>query len=465
MSNQREKRGFKVPHTLVIIAMIMVLVAIATYLVPGGAYERFISDSNRELIVDGSFAYVDSTPQGIFSVLQAPIDGIVAAAQIIAFLFIVGGAFSIITATNAIDSGIKKAVVRLKGAQVLIIPIIMFLFSLGGAVFGMVEESIPFVAMLVPLTIALGYDSLIAMGISYFGCVIGFAAAMLNPFNVGVAQEIAGLEYLSGASFRTISWLIFTLIGILFMMRYAKKIKANPELSPMYELDQVHRDASVKNDENDEFTLRQKIVLSGIVVAMGVIVWGVTTQGYYIGEIGAVFLALGILSGIIGGLTGDEIATAFIAGAKDMIGAAIMVGFSRGIVIIATNGQIIDTILYVLSGLLVGVPTVLAGYLMLVIQILINFFVNSGSGQAALTMPILAPLGDLIDISRQTVVLIFQFGDGFSNAVFPTSATLVACLGAARVPYSKWVKWILPLQGIIFVACLIFITISMNMNW
>lgn len=466
MSRFRNEDGsIRVPHTLVIISIILVLVAIATYLVPGGIYERYISDTGRELIADGSFQYIDSSPQGVFSVLQSPIDGMVAAAQIIAFLFVVSGAFSIVAATRAIDSGIKRAVIRLKGAAILIIPIIMFMFSLGGAVFGMVEESIPFVAILVPLTIALGYDSLVAMGISYFGCVVGFTTAMFNPFNVGVAQEIAGLDYLSGAGFRTIVWLTATFIGITFIMLYGRKIKKNPELSPMYEIDQVHREESNNSELTDDFTGRQKLVLLGLAIAMTTIIWGVTTQGYYLSEIAAIFLALGLVSGILGGLSGDDMATAFIAGAKDMIGAAVMVGFSRGIVILATNGQIIDTILFTLSNLLVGVPSLIASYLMLIVQTVINFFVGSGSGQAALTMPIIAPLGDIIGISRQTSVFIFQLGDGFSNAIYPTGATLIACLGAARIPYTKWLKWIMPLQAIFFVMSLVFITIAMNMSW
>ncbi len=384
MSRFRNEDGtIRVPHTLVIISTILVLVAIATYLVPGGEYVRYTSETGRELIEDGSFQYIENTPQGIFALLQSPISGIVAAAQIIAFLFVVGGAFNIITATNAIDSGIKKAVVRLKGAQVLIIPIIMFLFSLGGAVFGMIEESIPFVAILVPLTIALGYDSLVAVGISYFGCVIGFTTAMMNPFNVGVAQEIAGIDYLSGSGFRTIMWLTCTAIGIAFMMLYARKIKANPEASIMYEIDQAQREAAQNSDQNPEFTLAHKIIIAGIGVAMAFIIWGVIVEGYYIGEIGAIFLALGLLSGFVGGLTTDEMANAFVAGAKDMVGAAVMVGVARGIIIIATDGQIIDTILFGLSGALVGIPTLIASYLMLVVQTIINFFVGSGSGQAA----------------------------------------------------------------------------------
>lgn len=463
---KNEDGTIRVPHTLVIIAAILLLVAIATYVVPGGIYERFISESGRELVVDGSFEYIKNVPQSIFDVLQSPIDGIQEASQIIAFLFIVGGAFNIITKTKAIDNGIKRAVHVFRGCEIWIIPLIMFLFSLGGAVFGMIEESIPFVAILVPLTLALGYDSIVAVAISFFGCVVGLSTAMMNPFSLGLALEIAGLEFLSGSGYRTIVWFVMTLISILFVMWYAQRIKKNPKLSPMYELDQVRRDKELEIcKENEIFSYRHKIILLSILFSLGFIVYGVIEHGFYINEIAAIFLGMGLFSGLLGGLSFDEISNALIEGAKDMIGPALMVGFSRGIVIVATNGQIIDTILFVLSNLLITLPTVIAAYLMLIIQTFINFFVGSGTGQAALTMPIMAPLGDLIDISRQTTVLIYQLGDGLSNAIYPTSATLIACIGAAKIPYSKWLKWMMPLQGILLIASLFFITIALNIGW
>ena len=220
-----------------------------------------------------------------------------------------------------------------------------------------------------------------------------------------------------------------------------------------------------RKDKKGDFTLSHKIILLAFAIAIGVIVWGVLEKGFWIPEIAAVFLAVGVISGILGKLSPDEMANAFIEGAKEMIGPAIMIGFARGIIVIAENANIIDTILYNLSSAIGSLPSLLAAYVMYPIQMFINFFINSGSGQAALTMPILAPLGDLVGISRQLTVLIYQLGDGFSNAMFPTSGVLIACLGIAGVPYGKWLKWIIPLQIILFALSIGFITIASLIGW
>lgn len=463
---KKSENGIKIPHTLVIIAAIIMLVSIATYFVPGGAYETAVNEAGKTIVVDGSFKYVESQPQNLFKVLQAPIQGMVDGAEIIAFLFAIGGAFNLIAATKAIDFGIIRIVNLFRGKEILLIPIITFTFSLGGAIFGMSEEAVAFITILAPLTLALGYDSIVAVAITYLACVLGFSSAMLNPFTVGIAQSIAGIPMFSGIEFRSVVWFITTVVGTLFIMIYAMKVKKNPTISPVYESDQIKRkDLQKLEDKPGDFTISHKIILSTLALSIGVIIWGVLTQGFWISEIAAVFLAVGLISGIIGKLSADEMATAFIEGAKGMIGPAVMIGFARGIMIVAENASIIDTILYNLSNLLGNLPSLLAAYLMFPIQMFINFFVNSGSGQAALTMPILAPLGDLVGISRQLTVLIYQLGDGFSNAMFPTSGVLIACLGVAGVPYTKWLKWIIPLQIILFILGIVFITIASSIGW
>ena len=466
MCKCERKKQFKVPHTLVIVTAILVLVAIATWIIPAGTYERVVNDLGNTVVVNDSFSYVESTPQGLFSLLQAPIHGIVGAAEIIAFLFIVSGSIAIITKTRAIDAGITNAVKSFKGKELLMIPVIMGLFSLGGAVFGMTEEAIPFIAMLIPLCLALGYDSIMAMALSYMGCIVGFATAMLNPFSVGIAQSIAQVPAGTGVGFRTVIWLVTTIVSTLYLMWYGRRIKKNPTLSPAYEIDQARRqDMDAMESEQLEFTMRHKVILASILVCLGIIIVGVLKFGFVIPEISAVFLATGIVCGIIGRLSFDDMATAFIHGAKDMISAAVVVGFARAIVIIAQDGQIIDTILYNLSNVIGQLPSLVAGYVMFFVQMFINFFISSGSGQAALTMPIMAPLGELVGITPQTSILIFQFGDGFSNAIFPTSAVLMACLGVSGIPWSKWMKWIWPLQLIFGALAIIFITIAILMGW
>lgn len=470
MLNLRKNKArggeFKVPHTLVIISFILIVVAVATWVFPAGTYERIVNDLGRTVVVDGSFTYVDQTPQGIFSLLQAPLKGIEGASEIIAFLFVVSGAISIITKTRAIDAGITNAVKSFKGKEMLMIPVIMGLFSLGGAVFGMTEEAIPFIAMLIPLCLALGYDSIMAMAISYVGCIVGFATAMINPFSVGVAQSIANVQAGSGVGFRTVIWVVTTIVAAAFLMWYGRRIKRNPELSPVYEIDQVRREELKEaEDEHLPFTFKHKTILGLIVLCLLGIIVGVLKFEFGIPQIAALFLATGIVSGLIGRLSLDDMATSFVSGAKDMIGAAIVVGFARGIVILAQDGQIIDTLLYQLSSFIGQLPSLVAGYVMFFVQMFINFFISSGSGQAALTMPIMAPLGELVGITPQTSILIFQFGDGFSNAIFPTSAVLMACLGVAGIPWSKWIKWIWPLQVIFALIAIIFITIAILMGW
>ena len=465
VQQSEERREFKVPHTLVIISFILAIVAVATWFFPAGSYDRVVNDLGRTVVVDGSFQYIEQSPQGLFALLQAPLEGIMAASEIIAFLFIVSGAIAIITKTRAIDAGITNAVKSFKGKEVLMIPIIMGLFSLGGAVFGMTEEAIPFVAMLIPLCLALGYDSIMAMGITYVGCIVGFATAMINPFSVGVAQSIANVPAGTGVGFRTLIWAVTTVAATLFLMWYGRRIKRNPELSPVYEIDQARRDSQELENDEVTFTGRHKLILLSIVVCLIGIIVGVLKFGFAIPEISALFLALGVVAGLIGKLSLDEMATSFVNGAKDMIGAAIVVGFARGIVILAQDGQIIDTLLYQLSNFIGQLPSLIAGYVMFFVQMFINFFISSGSGQAALTMPIMAPLGELVGITPQTSILIFQFGDGFSNAMFPTSGVLMACLGVAGIPWSKWIKWILPLQLIFAAIALIFITIAITIGW
>ena len=466
LKEKSKKQKMQMPHTLVIIAVIIAIVAVATYIIPGGAYETTVNESGKTVVVNGTFKYIQSQPQNIFNVLQAPIQGIVEGAEIIAFLFIVGGAFNVISKTKAIDFGILRIVEIFKGKEILVLPILIFMFSLGGATFGMSEESVAFIAILLPLILALGYDSIVAMCVTYLACNLGFSSAMLNPFTVGIAQSIAGIQLYSGVEFRTLVWFVSTLVGCGFVMFYAMKIKKNPELSPMFEHDQVKREKLKSTEsEHTEFTLRHKIIIAALFTSIALVVYGVLKLEFWIPQIAAVFLGLGIISGLVGKLAPNEIAEAFTDGAKDMIGAAIMIGLAKSVMIIAQNANIIDTILFNLANVVGQLPSLIASYIMFVIQMFINFFVSSGSGQAALTMPILAPLGDLVGISRQLSVLIYQLGDGFSNAMFPTSGVLIACLGMAGVPYGKWLKWILPLQAILFMTAIAFITIASLIGW
>ena len=461
MNKTKEKRGFAVPHTFVIIFSILIFITILTWIIPGGEYDRVVNDQGRTVVLANSFKYVESNPQGIFDLLMAPLRGFIEKADVAGFILIVGGAFGIIQSTNAINEGIMKVVKALKGKEILIIPIVVILFSVGGAIIGMAEETIPFAAIFVPLAIALGYDSITGMAMVFLGATIGFSSAMLNPFTVGIAKGIAETPIRAGMAYRTVVWLIFTAITVLYLIYYANKVKKNPESSIMYDLDKKRREEAMLGGNSEahmEFSLRHKLILSVLFLGLGLVIFGVLKYEWYINEIAAVFLGLGIIAGLIGKMSANEITDNFIAGAKDLIGAAMVVGLANAIVILCIDGGIMDTILYSLARAIEPLPHLLSGYVMLVVQSIINFFVGSGTGQAALTIPIMTPLGELVGISRETTILIYQFGNGFTDLIIPTSGTLIATLGITRIPFDRWARWIIKFLIALFILQLILIT-------
>lgn len=454
MSEQKKKFRLKVPNTYLLIFSLLVLIAVLTWIIPGGKYERTIMNG-REVVVPNSFKYVDSHPQGIFDLFISPLKGFVEAALIIGFVLIVGGAFNVLAKTDAINSLINKLAKAYKTSKLLqnlFIPVLMLLFSLGGATFGMNEEIIPFVLIIVPICLALGYDSIVGVSIPLIGAHIGFASAFLNPFNVGIAQGIAEVPLFSGIGYRVICWAISTIVAILFLLWYVRKLKNNPQISPMYEEDEARRknehfDVIYNNDNH--FSIRHKAVLITFVLSLLLLVIGVIELKWYIEEIAAMFFVMGIVVGIIGGLKSDELIKAFVDGAKDLVGTALIIALARATLVLSRDANIIDTILYGLSPYIESSSPVFASQKMFIVQSIINFFVHSGTGQAALTMPIMAPLSDLVGVTRQTAILAFQLGE-YTNIIIPTSAVTMGALSMARVPWDKWAKWVLPLMIILF---------------
>ena len=457
------------PNTYFIISSIIVIVAILSWFIPAGEYDRQLIDG-KNVVVNNSFHYVESNPQSIPDVFMAPIKGFVEAALIIGFVLFVGGIFGILQKTQAVDSVIKsiaKAHHKSKVVKKMLIPIFMIIFSLGGAAFGMSEEIIPFILIFVPMALALGYDSITGVAIPFVGAGVGFAGAFLNPFTIGIAQGIADVPLFSRMEYRLIVWVIVTLIAILFVSRYAKKIKANPELSITYKKDSEKREHLNLDDiiNFNGMDLRHKVVMAAFITGLVVLAWGVLNYGWFIEELAAVFMITGLVIAFVGRLTIEETSNAFVNGAKDLVGTALIIAFARGILIVSVEGRIIDTILYSLSSVVNEFHPILASQTMFVVQSFMNFFVPSGSGQAALTMPIMAPLGDLVGVSRQTTVLAFQFGDGFTNMIIPTSAVTMGVLALADIPWQKWAKWILPLQIILLLIGLLLLIPPFFMNW
>lgn len=472
---------FKVPNTYVIIFTVLLVCAVATWFVPGGE------------------------PQ-TWQVFSALYEGFSQQAGIIAFVLIIGGAFWVVNSTKAVDNGIMKFIGRIRhleryglirnlGVGNIVITLVMLLFGLFGAVFGMSEETIAFVAVVIPLARMLGYDDITGVCMVYLAAHVGFAGAMLNPFTIGIAQDMSGLPLFSGIEYRIICWLVLMAVAIAFVLWYASTVR-----KPVAVMSEDAVLAEDKNDSDEKGSgLRAWVTFAVILVSLvlfsvfygsectikigqgsfsapwlmwvltfmfaAVSVWtlvnstkmfilnmlmftivfmvvGVMGYGWYLPEICALFMALAVASGFAADYSADDIAKEFIAGAKDIFSAALIIGFAAGIIVILKNGQVIDVMLNSMASALDGSGKVGALGTMYGIQTFINLFIPSASAKAAVTMPIMAPFSDLIDVSRQATVLAFQFGDGFTNMITPCSGVLMAVLSVAKIPYEKWFRFI-----------------------
>jgi len=433
----------KIPHTYVLLISLTVLAAILTWVVPAGRYERAV-DRGRTLIDPASFHAVQAQPAGIFEVLLAFPKALVEVADIIFYIFIIGGTFGVLNRTGLIQGGIQALVKRIGGRQALIVPVLTLVFAVGGGTIGIAEETLVFLPALLLLARSLGYDSLTAGGIALVGANAGFAAAFMNPFTVGVAQGIVGLPLFSGIGFRVVLWTVMTTVTIIFLSRYAARVKANPGISLMREFD-LKRETKASGDEDILFTRRHVAVLVVTVAALIVLVLGAIRWHWGLLQLSGLFFGLAIVAGPIGGLSLDDTARSFIQGAQDMTYAGLVVGLARGALVILRDANVIDSMTHAMAAVVgrwSSSISVIGIYLM---QNLLHFIVPSGSGQAAVSMPILAPLGDLVGITRQTNVLAYQLGNGLTNVFIPTQGYFMAALGILKIPWEKWVRWLLPL--------------------
>ncbi|MDI4632000.1 YfcC family protein [Pelomonas sp. V22] len=458
----------KFPNTFVLLFGLLALIALSTWFVPGGQYDTQMLNG-RKVIDPNSFRYIASNPQGPVELLIAPIKGFVEAALIIGFVLIVGGVFNVLHKTQAIDSLIKsvaKAHTRSAFVRAATIPAFVTLFSLGGASFGMAEEAIPFVLIFIPLALALKYDTVVGISIPFVGSQVGFATAFLNPFNVGVAQGIAGVPLFSGIGFRLICWFVATTVTIAFLMWYAARIKRQPTLSPTYEMD-LEKRRTLNLAEFDNFagmTLTHKLVLFLFAGSLGVMILGVVKFGWDIDKIAALFLVMAIGVGVVARLSADDWVNAFLQGARDLVGTALVIALAKATVVVMRDAHIVDTMLHALVPYVQSESPTFSAQKMFLIQSVINFFIHSGTGQAALTMPIMGPLADLVGVSRQTAILAFQFGE-LTTPMIPTSGITVGVLALAGIPWTKWARWMLPLQGLYLVMALALLAIPHLIGW
>jgi uncharacterized ion transporter superfamily protein YfcC len=445
------------PDAITIIVCIMVVFTLLTWIIPAGEY-IYTEMNGRQVVIANSFHLVDSSPQGLFDLLTAPIKGFVSAAQVIGFCFLVGGAFGILNRTGAINAGLHNVILYSKDnrqSRKWILASLMVVFSVCGATFGMSESVLVFIMITIPLALALGYDSIVGISISFLAAGVGFAGAVTNPFTIGIAQGIAEIPLFSGWEYRLFIWVVLTTIAVVYVLVYASRIEKNPERSSVYEIDRAREVVTEASDSDTNFSLKRKAIVALLFIALALVVFGSNRWNWYINEISALFLALGIASSIIFRLAISETTKAFMSGAKDMLMAGIVIGLAKGLLIIATDGKIIGTMLNYMVSLTDSFGKVISVQLMFVFQSVLNFFIPSGSGQAALTMPLMSPLSDLIGVSRQTAVLCFQMGDGLNNMIIPTSGVTMGVLSIANIPYSKWIKWLFPLFLILFIVALL----------
>ncbi|MCJ7565642.1 MAG: hypothetical protein MUP52_13780 [Candidatus Aminicenantes bacterium] len=467
----KKKPAFKLPHTLVLIYILVIAVYVLSLLVPSGEYQRAektVQGQTRLVTMPGTYHNLDKKSLGPEWLLIAPIRGFQDGALIIFLIFIFGGVFSILGKTGAIESGIQRLAQffsRNPKSKKFVIPVLMVVFSLAGGIYGMAEESIPFVLIFIPLAISLGYDSIVGVAIPFLGSAVGFAAAFFNPFTVGIAQGLSDLPLYSGLPYRLILWAIGTVFAIVFVMLYAGKITKDPTKSPVYEIDRARGYApSVDSSKNAPWGAAQKIILLVLGLGIALLIYGILAKGWYMEEIAALFLGIGLISGFIARIPPSEIAVSFIAGAKDVMNVTLIIAGGRAILIILHEAVVLDTVLQFTAGVISVVPDLITAHMMFFTQGIINFFIHSGTAQAALTMPIMAPLSDLVGITRQTTVLAFQLCEVI-NPILPTSAVTMGVLGVAKIPWEKWAKWFVPLMIVLIVFSLIALIPPVLTHW
>lgn len=454
------KKRFQMPHIYVLLVSIIIICAIASWILPAGEFERALNDAGREMVVPGTYHVVESSPVGFFATVKSIYDGTLDAASVTFFVFIAYASIGLVIATGAFNGLVASMLRVLKGsARAIIIPVFIALIGCASSTIGVFEEMFPFIPIFVGIAMAMGYDAIVGLAIVALGTGLGYSGAVMNPFTVGMAQSIADIPQMSGSGYRIVCHIVLIAVASAFVVRYALKIQADPTKSLVYGEDFGSLEINADSVENERFGIREKLVLAVLVAGIAVIVWGTKEKGWYFGELSAVFLMMGIASSFIMGWGPNVIAEKVTKSFSEIAMACMMIGIARAILVVLQNGHIIDTIVYYLSVPLSLLPGWISAIAMFLVQTGLNFFIPSGSGQAVTSMPIMAPLADLIGVSRQTAILAFQFGDGLSNIMWPTAMTPIIC-GIAGVRLDKWWKWFTPLFVILVVTQSVLMAVS-----
>jgi len=455
------KKKFNLPHVFVILFAIIVLCSILTWIIPSGSYDRVENETGRMVAVAGSFHLTgENNHIGPFKMFELVYDGMCNAADIAFLVFITYSSITFIIKSGAFDGAVAVLLKVFKGKSSLItVPIFMALIGFGSSSVGMFEEWLPFIPVFAAVFVGMGYDALVGIAVVAFGAGMGFSGAVMNPFTVGVAQGIAEVPYMSGSGYRLICHIVMWAVASFMVMRYAAKVKDDPAKSYLYGTKLGEISGERANLENMEFGWRQKLVLLDLVLTIAAVILGVIKLGWYFSQICAVFLIMALIAAIIMKWNLTTIGNMFAEGFKDATTAAIMIGLARGVKLVLEQGGIIDTVVYGLTLPLSHLPAWLSAIAMLVMQTILNFLIPSGSGQAAASMPIMAPMADLLGLPRDVAVLAYQFGDGLSNIIWPTAfAAVIAGLGG--VTLEKWWKLSFKIFGVIFAVQAILMAVA-----
>jgi uncharacterized ion transporter superfamily protein YfcC len=460
-----KRKGFSMPNTAALLFMMIAFVALMTYIVPAGEFQRVVDEATqRTLVVPGSYQSVEQTPINLIGLLSSVYRGMTSASEIISFVFVIGGVFGLVTKSGAINAALGKLIRKMEGRETLLISIVMTAFAICGATFGMAEETLPFVAVLVTVSLALGFDSVVGVAMVVVGVYCGYSAGPLNPFNTGIAQGIAQLPLFSGLGLRLVVMFGGLAIAIHHTVRYAKKVKAQG--GEKLDAETMEKLKKQQEEFHSEMTSKHKLVLAVLIATIGLLIFGVLKYGWYFKEISALFMGMGLVVGFItynGNI--DKIAKEFMNGAADMTSAAVLVGLSRAILVVTQDGKIMDTIVYALSIPLSQLNNIFAAWGMYIAQGFINFVIPSSTGQAVVVMPIMSSLSDITGVTRQIAVLAFEAGDGYWNMITPTHPVVMASIGLAGISFPKWFKYAsgLVLKWTIWILAIL--AIAATINW
>jgi uncharacterized ion transporter superfamily protein YfcC len=462
-------RTFKFPTAYTILFGLIIAVAAATWVVPAGQYERQKNEQlDKDVPVPGTYHTVDPTPQGLRAVLIAPIAGFynpdsnqAAAIDVALFVLIIGGFLGVVTKTGAIDAGIGGAMTALRGREKWMIPLLMALFAAGGTIYGMAEETLAFYALIIPVMIAAGYDAVTGVAIIMLGAGVGTLGSTINPFATVIASNAAGVPFTTGMPLRFAILGLGWLICVAYVMRYAERVRKDPSRSLVADMAKGNREHFLKSQNQSgtpALTGLRSIILVIFGLSFAVMIWGVSSAGWWMAQMSALFLAASILVALIVRMGEEDFTSTFVNGARDLLGVALVIGIARGIVVVMDAGKITDTILFWSEQAVNGLSTVAFINVMFVLELVLSFFVPSSSGLAVLTMPIMAPLADFSNVGRDVVVTAYQSANGLLNLVNPTFAVVMGGLAIGRVPYNRWLQFTWPL--VLILAALIVVAIS-----